>query len=164
VIYLRGRALPRAHCLIHSRHGQLGSDDAASRWHWFVTWRRTIGRDVENGRTPEKPWPERRVKEGKRLPMSEHEESEDELTCWMTDLPSMNLWVNELQSRVRRMLDPENPLEPERKFQELVNMARGLIFLSRRLLELATIANRAADSMTESTREANGNEQRGQDS
>jgi hypothetical protein len=104
------------------------------------------------------------VKEGKGLSMSEHEESEDELTRWMRDLPSMELWVNELQSRVSRSRDPENPLEPERKFQELVNMAGGLLFLARRLLELATIANKAAESMTEPSREASGTEQRGPDS
>jgi hypothetical protein len=91
--------------------------------------------------------------------MSEQEEPEDELTRWMRDLPSMKLWIDELQSRVRLMCDPENPLERERKFQELNNMAKGLLSLSKSLLELARTANRAADAMTEPFSEAHGNGQ-----
>ena len=59
------------------------------------------------------------------LPMSEHQESEDDLTLWMRELPSTKPWLEELQCRVDRLCDPENPLERERRRQELLNMAQG---------------------------------------
>ena len=74
----------------------------------------------------------------------------------MKNLPSQDLtdWLEDMQSRLNRMLDPENPMEPERRFQELSNMSEGFLFLSKQLLELAKIANKAAGSMVKpSTRE-----------
>jgi len=82
----------------------------------------------------------------------------------MKDLPGAQLWMNGLERRMRLLRDPENPVEPERKFQELVNMAQGFLSLSKSLLELARTANKAANSMIEPSRQANGNEQRGPDS
>jgi hypothetical protein len=81
--------------------------------------------------------------------MSERRQSEGDLGLWMKNLPSHDLvvWLEDMERRVRGMLDPENPLEPERKFQELGDMAEGLLFLSKRLLELAKIATKARENM-----------------
>ena len=65
----------------------------------------------------------------------------------------MKILLEELHTRVHGMLDPENPLEPERKYRELLNMADGFLFLSKSFLKLAEIANKAADSMV--SKEAN---------
>jgi hypothetical protein len=85
--------------------------------------------------------------------MPEHQESEDDLALWMRELPSVIPWIEEVKSRIDRVCDPKNPLEPERKYQELLKMTEGLLFLSKRLLALAQTANKAADSMV--SKEAN---------
>lgn len=93
--------------------------------------------------------------------MSEHQQPDDELRLWMKNLPSHELmvWLDDMQSRLNRMLDPENPIEPERRFRELSNMSEGFLFLSKQLLKLAKIANQATGSMV---KPATGeNEQRG---
>ncbi len=81
--------------------------------------------------------------------MSENQESDDELKLWMKNLPTHDLviWLEDMRSRLNRMLDPENPMEPERRFEELSNMSQGFLFLSKQLLELAKIANKATGSM-----------------
>ncbi|MFI5461500.1 MAG: hypothetical protein ACHRXM_39410 [Isosphaerales bacterium] len=96
--------------------------------------------------------------------MSEHQQSEDDLRISMKNLPSHDLlvWLEDMQSRVHRLRDPENPLEPELKFQELGNMFECFLFLSKRLLELAGIANQARGSMVKPSMEEN--EKRGPES
>ncbi len=65
----------------------------------------------------------------------------------MTESEDLTLWLEDLQGRLSRLLDPGNPLEQERKCQELVAMSNRLLFLSRCLMELATKASDAAQSM-----------------
>lgn len=85
----------------------------------------------------------------KNLAMSEHQQIEDDLRPWMKTVPSHELmvWLEDTTDRVQRMLATENPLGPESKFEELGSLSEGFLFLSKRFLELAKIANKAQASM-----------------
>lgn len=85
----------------------------------------------------------------KNLAMSEHQRSEDDLKLWMKNIPAEDLmvWLGHMQDRLQRMLDTENPLGPESKFEELGNLSEGYLFLAKCFLELANIANKARASM-----------------
>jgi hypothetical protein len=56
-------------------------------------------------------------------------------------------WLNSMQERVRRLLDPDNPVPSKRKFEELTKMSQQFLSLASRFLSLATIAGNAAESM-----------------
>jgi len=63
-------------------------------------------------------------------------------------LEEIEEWVRVVQDKAQQLLDSANPLTPQAKFDELVKMAQQFFSLSRRFLQLGTIAANAAESLS----------------
>jgi hypothetical protein len=56
-------------------------------------------------------------------------------------------WTEKMLTRLRRMLDPTDPIGNERTFDELTEMSERFLALARSFVECSRIANDAAQSM-----------------
>jgi hypothetical protein len=58
-------------------------------------------------------------------------------------------WLEDLEGKVRQLLDSPTPMTAQAKFDELMKMSGRLLALSRSFLALATTASDAAASLLE---------------
>ena len=58
-------------------------------------------------------------------------------------------WLEDLEGKVRQLLDSPMPMTAQAKFDELMKMSGRLLALSRSFLALATTASDAAASLLE---------------
>jgi hypothetical protein len=62
-------------------------------------------------------------------------------------LEELDRWLGEIHKGMQRLLDLEDPMEPARRCEQLLNMSQRFLALSRTFLEMGQQASAAAESL-----------------